>query len=295
MVLALVALLAVAIPLVLTRAYARVDDELLADWARAHGIELTPKSRPMVAQYLRRARVLRTWGVIGGLLLPSLVELLVSGRVQVLGFGTDGSAAPYAGPIGGFVGYLVGALCAEISLPRPMDPARRSASLIPRDLADYLPGRLLLAQRALGSAAVLGLLALGLVPYDPQSAAQPDWPALLTGAAVVAGFSAGLEALERWLVRRPQPFTSHALVAADDAIRAQSLHSLAGSGLALLLVACSGICVGLAASDVSILRWTMWLPALVALLLAIRACLEIGQRSWRVRRQIGGPSGAPLT
>ena len=294
MVLAMVMLLATVIPVVLIRAYARVDDELLADWARAHGVELAPDSRPMVAQYLRRARVLRAWGVVGGLLLPSLVEFVVSGRVQVLGFGTDGSAAPYAGPIGGFVGYLVGALCAEVSLSRPVDPARRSASLIPRDLADYLPHRLILAQRALGFAAALGVLAIGLVPYDPQSTAQPEWPGLLTGAVVVAGFSAGLEALERWLVRRPQPFTSPALVAADDAIRAQSLHSLAGSGLALLLLVCSGICLALASSDVSILRWTMWLPALVALLLAVRAGLEIGQRSWRVRRQIAGTSGAAL-
>jgi hypothetical protein len=293
--LGLAALLAVLIPVVLTRAYARVDDDRLAEWARAHGVDLTPENRPLVADYLRRARVLRTWGAIGGLLLPSVIEFAVSGRVQVLGFGTDGSAAPYAGPIGGFIGYLVGALCAEVSLARPLDPARRSASLIPRDLADYLPRRLLLLQRALGLAAALGALALGLVPYDAQSAAEPQWPGLLTGAAILAAFTAGLEALERWLVRRPQPFTSPALVAADDAIRAQSLHSLAGSGLALLLLVCSGVCLGLAASDVAILRWTMWLPALVALLLAIRASLEIGQRSSRVRRQIAGPSGTPLT
>jgi hypothetical protein len=293
--LVLALLLAVVVPVVLAWAYARVGDELLAEWARAHGVELTPESRPMVARYLRRARVLRTWGVLAGLLLPSLVEFAVSGRVQLLGFGTDGSAAPYAGPIGAFIGYLVGALCAEVSLARPVDPERRSASLIPRDLADYLPRRLLLVQRALGFAAVVGVLALGLVPYDPQSAGDPEWPGLLTGAAIFAAFSAGLEALERWLVRRPQPFTSPALVAADDAVRAQSLHSMAGSGLALLLVVCSGICVGLAVSDVSILRWTMWLPAVVALLLAIRACLEIGQRSWRVRRHIARPSSARLT
>ncbi len=293
--LALAVLLAAIVPVVLTRAYARVDDELLAEWARAHGIELTPESRPIVARYLRRARVLRTWGALGGLLLPSLVDFAVSGRVQLLGFGTDGSAAPYAGPIGGFIGYLVGALCAEVSLARPVEPERRSASpdsARSRGLPSPPP---VARPTALGFAAVLGVLALGLVPYDPQNAGQPEWPALLTGAAIVAAFSAGLEALERWLVRRPQPFTSPALVAADDAIRAQSLHSLVGSGLALLLVVCSGICLGLAASDVSILRWTMWLPAVVALLLAIRACLQTGQRSWRVRRHIAGPSGAPLT
>jgi len=287
--------LALSVPVVLARAYAKVNDKLLAEWAQTHGVELTPESRRMVARYLRRSRVLRTWGALAGLFLPSLVELALNGRVQLLGFGTDGSAAPYAGPIGAFVGYLVGSLYAEVSLARPVDQVRRSASLVPRELADYLPARLLRAQRALGIAAVLGVLVLGLVPYDAREAAEPEWLSLLTGAAVVAAFAVGLEALERWLVRRPQPFTSPSLVAADDAIRAQSVHSLAGSGLALLLVLCSGICVGLAASDVDVLRWTMWAPALVALFLSIRACLEIGHRGWRVRRPIAGAPGMPST
>lgn len=282
--------LVLVVPLVLARAYAKVDPKLLAEWADVHSLELTSENRPMVARYLRRARVLRTWGALAGLVLPSLVEFALSGRVQLLGFGTDGHSAPYAGPIGAFVGYLVGAIYAEVSLVRPV-PARRSASLVPRELADYLPRRLVRMQRALGIAVVLGAVALGLVPYDPKEAAEPEWLGLLTGAAAFAAFAVGLEALERWLVRRPQPFTSPALVAADDALRSQSLHSLAGSGLALLLVVCSGIFVVLAASDVALLRWTMWLPALVALVLSVRACLGIGQRAWRVRRPIAGPRG----
>lgn len=182
-----------------------------------------------------------------------------------------------------------------MSLARPHDPARRSASLVPRELADYLPRHLLHVQRALGIVVALGLLAVGLVPYDPREVAQPEWLELLAAAAAFAAFGAGLETVERWLVRRPQPFTSQSEVAADDAIRAQSVQSLAGSGLALLLVACSGIFVALAASDVAVLRWTMWLPALVALLLSIRACLDIGQRTWRVRRPRTEPTGAPTT
>jgi hypothetical protein len=280
---------------VLARAYAPVGDKLLADWAQAHGVELTPESQRVVARYLRKSRVLRTWGALAGLLLPSLVDLALNGRFQLLGFGTDGSAAPYAGPIGAYIGYLVGGLYAEVSLARPIDQARRSASLVPRELGDYLPRRLLRAQRALGMAAVLGMVLLGLVPYDPRRAAEPNWLSLLTGAAVFAAFAVGLEALERWLVRRPQPFTSASLLATDDAIRAQSVHSLAGSGLALLLAGCSGICVGLAASDVDVLRWTMWLPALVALLLSVHACLEIGHRSWKVRRPIAAVAGTPST
>jgi len=241
------------------------------------------------------ARVLRTWGALCGLFLPSLVELAVSGRVQLLGFGMDGAAAPYTGPIGAFIGYLLGALYAEVSLARPHDPARRSASLVPRELADYLPRRLLRFQRALGVVVVLGVLALGLLPYDPREAAQPEWLGLLAAAAAFAAFGAGLEAVERWLVRRPQPFTSQSIVAADDAIRAQSVQSLAGSGLAFLLLVCSGIFVVLAASDVGVLRWTMWLPALVALLLSVRVCLDIGQLTWRVRRPTTDPTGAPST
>ena len=239
--------------------------------------------------------MLRTWGALGGLLLPSLVELALSGRVQVLGFGTDESSAPYAGPIGAFIGYLVGALCAEVSLARPFDSATRSASLVPRELADYLPRRVLLAQRGLPIAVLLGLVALAAVPYDPRTATEPEALGLLSGAVLVVLLAAGMQALERWLVRRPQPFTSPSLVVADDAIRAQSVHSLAGAGLALQLIACSGVFIGLAASDVPVVRWTMWLPALVAVVLSIRACLDIGQRTWRVRRPINGPTGAPST
>jgi uncharacterized membrane protein len=283
--------LLVVVPVVLARAHAAVDDDLLADWARPRGLQLTPDNRPIVARYLRRARVLRTWGALAGILLPSLVELAVNGRVVVLGFGTDGTSAPYAGPMEAYIGYLLGALAAEVSLARPQDPARRSASLVPRTLEDYLPHRLLWAQRALGVTAVLGVTALGLVPY-PSSVAEPDWSALAGGAAFFGAFAVAVEALERWIVRRPQPFTSPALVAADDAIRAQSVHALAGSGLAFLLLACSGAFAVLTASDVTLLRWTMWLPAVAAFVLSIRVCQDIGQQAWRVRRHVDRSAGA---
>jgi uncharacterized membrane protein len=282
--------LVVAVPLVLRRAHATIDDNEVDEWARPRGLELTTENRPMVASYLRTARVRRTWGTLAGLLFPTLVTLGSSGRLQILGFGVH-SSTPYAGPMGAFIGYLLGALYAEVSLARPLDPARRSASLVPRELPDYLPRRLLRAQRALGIAAVLGIVVSAGVP-DPVGTTAPDAVALLLGGAFFAAFAAGLEMLERWLVRRSQPFTSPALVAADDAIRAQSVHSVAGSGLALLLVACSGVFAVLTASDVPLLRWTMWLPALVAFVLSIRACLDIGQHPWRVRRRVGRPAGA---
>jgi hypothetical protein len=48
-------MLAVAVPVALVRAYAKVSDELLAEWARAHAVELTRENRPVVARYREAA------------------------------------------------------------------------------------------------------------------------------------------------------------------------------------------------------------------------------------------------
>jgi hypothetical protein len=268
-----------------------MSQEKLVQWAQARGLELTPENRPVLARYLRRARVLRICGALAGVLLATLVELIWHGELVVLGFHSDGSAAPYAGPMEAYIGYLLGALAAEVSFARPRDPGRRSASLAPRELDDYLPRRLLLAQRVLAVAVVLGIVVTGLVPYS-SAAADPDWSALAGGAAFFGAFAVALELAERWIVRRPQPFTSASLVAADDAIRAQSVHTLAGAGLALLLLALSGVFAVLTVADVDLLTWTMWLPALAAFVLSVRACLDIGRQPWRVRRRVDRRAGA---
>jgi hypothetical protein len=275
--------LAVAIAVELFRAY-RHDARYVERWASDHGLELTPENRPLVGRYLRSARIFRTWGGVAGVILPSLIELVANGRLTVLGFGTDGDSAPLAfGAI--FVGYLVGALAAELSLVRPVPRARRTASLARRELESYLPRRLILAQRALAAAGVVGVAALGVVPV-PESVSYPSLPSALLAAAAVLVLGIGLEAIERWLVRRPQPFTSAPMVAADDAIRAQSIRSLAGAGLALLLLFCSGVSLALQASNVAALHWTMVVPAVVFLLLSLFAYPAIGDGSWRVARTL---------
>src|SRR4051794_41106824 len=161
--LTLALILAVAIPAALVRAYRR-DPEYAEGWARARHLALTPESRPAIERYLRRVRVLRTWGGVAGALVPSLVEYAVTGRVHVLGFGTDGDSAPLAfGAI--FAGNLLGVLCAELSLPRHNDDALRTAGLKPRDLEHYLPRHALVAQRAAAVAGAAGTVAIGLLPY----------------------------------------------------------------------------------------------------------------------------------
>ena len=282
----------VVVPLAVIRAYRAADEGVVAEWAGAHDLPLTPENRPMVGWYLRTAGILRAWGAIGGLVLPAAFALAWSGHFEVLGIDADGGVNP--GDVGWiFVGYLVGALYAEVCLVRPVDPDRRAASLVPRDLDHYLPRRLLWAQRSLGGAVIAGALVSLALPYDERWTGPS--PAAVVGFLVwVAVVTVGLECLERWLVRRPQPFTDPSLVAADDAIRSQSVHSVAGSGLAVLLLMFAGISVLLASADVALLRWTMWLPALAAALLALGACQlsSPGQHGWRVRRPPAPPPAA---
>jgi hypothetical protein len=128
-----------------------------------------PDGGALPAQLARASHV----GRRGGRRPPSLVDYALTGRVQVLGFGTDGQSAPLDfGTI--FVGYLVGAVSAEVSLARPARGMRRAASLSRRELEVYLPRGVLLAQRstsillALGwscSASLCGV-ALGLQASD---------------------------------------------------------------------------------------------------------------------------------
>ncbi|MEA2686220.1 MAG: hypothetical protein QOE93_1415, partial [Actinomycetota bacterium] len=236
--------------LALQRAHREVDDKFVDVWAQAHALTLTSENRPMVSWYLRTARLLRTWGALGGLFLPPIV-------LAALGF--DAGAVF---PIWIFLGYLAGALYAELSLVRPVQ-GDRTASLVPRDLADYLPRRLLIAQRGLGILIGAGSILAAIAPYGNRTTKGLG----LHGAGVLAVGLVGvassicLERVQRWVVRRPQPFTEPALVAADDAIRAQSVHSLAGSGLAALLVLNTLVAWALAVSDVQVLRWTMWIPS----------------------------------
>lgn len=280
MVLGLVLPLAI-VAYALRRAYSEVDDGFVRQWARAHGLELTPDNRPMVVWYLCTARVLRTWGVLGGLFLPPLVSAALGG-----------GGSP--NPVWAFVGYLVGAIYAELSLVRPVAPGRRSASLVPRELADYLPRRLLWAQRGLGVLAVAGGIAAVAVPYGQRSPwfERQDSALFVAVAAGAVVLGVGLERLQRWLVRRPQPFVEPSLVAADDAIRSQSVHSVAGSGIAVLLVLCGVAAGALSMSDVQILRWTMWVVAAFSFLLSLYACLYYGHRAWRVPRQAAGRAEA---
>jgi hypothetical protein len=271
MVLSLV-LPALVVLFIMSRAYTAVDEDFVVAWAPAHALTLTPRNRPMVRWYLHTARVLRAWGVVAGLILPWLVDAA---------FGLN--ALGQAQPLFAFFGYLVGALYAELALVRRTNGTRRVAALAPRDLDDYLPRRLLVGQRALAGAVVAVCALLFVVPADETIG---NSPAPVSVAVIAAVLGLALPRVERWLLQRPQPFTDVDLIAADDAIRSQSLHSVAGSGLAILLMLLGGGLFNLATSDVQLLRWTMWAPGLACFVGSIYVCLYYGHRAWRVRRAL---------
>jgi hypothetical protein len=274
-------ILAIALAVTVWGAYRR-DPARVARWATARGLDLTDESRALVAGYLRRARVYRAWGAVAGAALPTVVSYVVDGRVVVLGFGTDGNSAPLGfGAI--FVGYLIGALCAEAATVRRVRGPRRVAGLAPRELPSYLPRRAVLAQRAAALAAAAGTLAIAAVPYPPATS-TPGTAALALAAVLALAFGAGLEALERWIVVRSQPFADPAVVAADDAIRAHSIRAVAGAGLALLLLFCCGIALALQASDVDALQTAMVVPAAACFVLSLLAFAAIGDGGERATR-----------
>ena len=269
-ILGLLVVMAVMVALALVRPAKAGDDE----WAERHGLRLTAGNRAVVAWYLRTAASLRAVGVAAGLVLPPLAvwALGLSPRV----------AFPYWTWV--FLGYLAGAVYAEVSLVRRGDPAHPVATLQVRAVAAYLRPSLLAAQRVAGGVAVVIAAAVALVPIRvPPSQALGRLPAVaLTLAAAV--FALGLESVERWLVTRPQPFDAPDLVAADDAIRSASLHAVAGSGLAVVLLGIGTGCIWLAGSDVQVLRWTMWAPGVLAWFVALWCCARSSHRPWRVVR-----------
>ncbi len=266
--------MAVVATLVLVRACVEGGTDGARRWARARGLDLAPESEGTVRWYLRRGRVARTGGALAGL-------LLVGAAFAALGRGETGGAEV----AGAFVGYLLGALYAELSLVRPGHARTRSASLVPRRLADYLPPELRRTQRALAVVVAVGALALAVVPVGVRTPWAPvPWWVSVGGAVAVLALAAGLEGLQGWLLRRPQPLTSPALLRADDAIRAQSVQSISGSAIALLLVALGLVSLRLAQSDVQVLRWTMWAVGFFALSAALFACQYYGHQPWSVCR-----------
>lgn len=235
-------------------------------WARNMGIELTSRSEALVRSYLTRTRRWRLGGAAIGFIAPHAYIGLMASQAPGLTL-----PAPFDSDLfDAVLGYLVGAVLAELNVARPT-PAVPAAALAPRHLDAYLSTTVSTALRV---AAGVALVLVGLSRMLPTARdIGGDLPAAWLLVALVLVVLLAVEGLQRYIVGRPQPVVGQDVVEADDAIRSASVHALAGAGLALELVVTSVLLavIGMA-SDIDVLRWTLpWLAA---------ACFALALGSW---------------
>lgn len=237
-------------------------------WAHDMGIELTPGNEGLVGSYLSRTRRWRLGGAVLGFVAPQVYAAVMASRGMGLTLPT-----PFDfGLFDAVVGYLVGALLAEVTLTRPT-PQVPSATLAPRRLDGYLSRRV---STALRGAALVGLALVALSRVLPASQGiGAVLPAAWLLVAMLVVVLVAVEGLQHYIIRRPQPAVDRDVMDADDAIRSASIHALAGAGLALelIVVALLLIATGIA-SDLPLLRSTLpWLGA---------ACFVVAFGCWVV-------------
>jgi hypothetical protein len=215
----------------------QVDEDYVARWANSANVALTNESRPVVRRYLAWSRRCRTAGGLAGFLAPVITSAVI---------GKPDDPGPWAVALM-VVGYLLGALLAEqvAEINRP-EHGKGTALLVPRRLGDYLPPYVLVLQRGLAILSVLMVPVYALL--EPH--ARFSTPSVAGAAAFgVAGvcIAAFIEGLQRRIIARRQPVTRAADLTLDDAMRASSLHVLAGAGIALLIyIASSMVAISIA-------------------------------------------------
>jgi hypothetical protein len=238
----------------------------LTRFTNRYGLELEPETRAAVIRSVRRGRTGRLVGAALGL---SLVPVL-----SALGVGIPSQSVIY-----GLIGYLLGAFVTSL-VPTSLGVEVRRASLVPRRPSDYLP-RLALITPSLA----VGISTLAVIAYviEPRRAVVNfnGSPAGLAAATIAA--AATFIAI-RVVVARPQPLTTPGLVAVDDAVRTQAVHTLAGSGIAVALFG-TGTCLW-AMGGYAAPGWLHVTGIVAGLGALIGALYAWGFRSapWRVQR-----------
>jgi len=274
---------------VAVRALRPVSPAELERWLQAHGLDVSAEGRAAVARYLCRSRRWRA----AGFLLPFLVGSTAS-WAWALFYAQADPPEPWrtlANPGFWVAGYLLGAVLAELSRPRPFPAAGgRSAALLPRQPRQYLPGWVLPTCWALATGAVLAALAPRWLPV--QDTVTPDRSGLVLTAAAL-GMTVLLQLATRAVLGRRQPYASAEQLAVDDALRSACLHRVAGAGLAFVLLVLAGRVWNLAVVvDLRPLRSALPVVTLVCLAAARAAFVGLPAKRWQVPRT---PASSPTT
>jgi hypothetical protein len=260
----------------------RPHEARVARWSSHYDLALTDSNRSLIAGYLRRTRSLQVAGAaIGWVSSPVYFGLV--GRPFPLGDSWVMLAV---------AGYLVGAAVAEVTFlgqPRPRSTVR-AAALAPRRLSDYVPAPSVWTIRVLPIATVILAAIYAIAPKDAQRGVDPSVAFVIAASILVVAFAVLIEWFLRAIVRRPQPAITNDLLAADDAIRAASIHSLSAAGVALILLSLGWTLLSLGGVTANAQLGALSSGFGVACDLgALIAWIVLGHvTTWRVRR------GAPL-
>jgi hypothetical protein len=256
-------------PLVLAVGALRpVSGRELSRFANRYGLVLNPESGLAVTKSVRRGRTGRLAGAALGLsLYPCL---------SAFGVGIPSESLLY-----GLVGYLVGAFVTSL-VPSSIGTEVRRASLVPRRASDYLPRLALVTPGLALGISTAAVIALVVEPRRTVISFDGSPSGLVAAAiAAVATFAA-----IRVVVARPQPLSTPELVAVDDAIRTQALHTLAGSGIAVALFGTSATLWAMGGhAAFGWLHATGFVGGLCAIVAALYAW-GFRSRPWRVQRTI---------
>jgi hypothetical protein len=261
-----------------------------------------PRRGPLLddaAEYLRRTRLGRRYGLIGGLVL---------GLGPLAGDTELSLTLPRM-----LAGYVLGLLVSELLAPRRDRPARRAAELRVRRAADLLPGWARAAVwvvfiPALASPLLIlvhpvsGLSHVSTPVYTCDSGGLSSWPALPVLAAAAAVGAAGLAAAQLTLARlarRPLPADDPERARLDDLLRGMSARAAAGGAAALALASVISQAVYAGAQTVvcparpgnpvpapgaaSLTPWLHWAPLtlLTAALIVLAICRHRPDRRYR--------------
>ncbi len=251
------------------------------EWAAAHGLAITGENEELLAAHLRRVGRWRATGTLLGLGVAILVPEL---EVKVYRAARPGGHIGFADFWAVALGYLGGVLAGELAHRRRPGSVRRVASLSPRELDEYVPpvARQWLAAGA-GAAAVAGFAFLALPMHDSATAGRAV--VAVAPPAVAVAFAVAAPRLARWLVHRAQAVGTPLEVATDDAIRSAGARAVVAAGVVVVLVSLAVELFAIALTDVEILRWTAWVPALGILGVAYRAWRRLVEPGrWRVER-----------
>ncbi|MEZ5177959.1 MAG: hypothetical protein R2746_06650 [Acidimicrobiales bacterium] len=258
-------------------------------WARSYGLVLTPGNRAPVTYYVRLVIVTRVVAAVAGVVLGSAFDAA---------FGLHTSAAPgwWAWLIGG---WTFGAWWAERELRWPAGSG--VASLLPRRVADYLPGRLRAAPFvALGI--VAGLVAYGWTSsrtdpalVHPRGNEPPPSVGYLVAVLAVGAAVTALTTLGVWrTVSRRQPALAPDQLAADDAIRTSTAHQLTGGGTAVVLCVAAVLAgtLGWSSTTSGVTSGPLLTGSIALWLAAMVSWRYYTYRAWRVRRLRPAPEHA---